>query len=408
MSFFCASVSFLSTLILVYPDSRTGGVTFPVGAPVAGVLEFGVTGVSPAWPHAPTARQPISTAPPTIAKRTPNLPPAARHRAFTISDECTHLKGASHHNSLHAGCPIHAALLAAWVGRHNAGYPFRPQSHRETAGKQAPNTPPLHPIHTMELEAMNEPTQLEAATGTVTDARAFLRITGPDATRWLNGMVTNSIRDLAPGQGNYNFLLNAQGRIQGDCTIYREPTEGDPIFLLVTGATQLETIRTLLDKFIIMDDVELTPIPAEAVPASIREQLPAPLTEPDRILAGTPKFGQDIRTTDLPQETSQTHALHFNKGCYLGQEIVERIRSRGQVHRQLAQFTLSAEPASLPVELTAPGEAPAAGRITSTALYQGTHYGLGIARAEALERHPALDFPGGTATRLAHSPLTSS
>ena len=38
---------------------------------------------------------------------------------------------------------------------------------------------------------------------------------------------------------------------------------------------------------------------------------------------------------DLPQETSQTRALHFNKGCYLGQEIVERIRSRGNVHRHL-------------------------------------------------------------------------
>src|SRR5579884_1228903 len=85
--------------------------------------------------------------------------------------------------------------------------------------------------------------------------RAFLRITGSDATRWLNGMVTNSVQALAPGEGCYNFLLNAQGRILGDCTIYREVTAGAPAFLLETDASQLETIRTHLDKFIIMDDV---------------------------------------------------------------------------------------------------------------------------------------------------------
>src|SRR5580658_2519324 len=85
---------------------------------------------------------------------------------------------------------------------------------------------------------------------------AFLRITGSDATRWLNGMVTNNIAVLAPGEGNYNFLLNAQGRIQGDCTIYRDVTP-EPAFLLSTSASQLEPIRQHLDKFIIMDDVEL-------------------------------------------------------------------------------------------------------------------------------------------------------
>ena len=89
------------------------------------------------------------------------------------------------------------------------------------------------------------------------DDRAFLRITGSDATRWLNGMVTNSIQALAPGEGNYNFLLNAQGRIQGDCTIYCEPDGTAPAFVLETDKSQIEAIQQLLDKFIIMDDVEL-------------------------------------------------------------------------------------------------------------------------------------------------------
>ena len=56
------------------------------------------------------------------------------------------------------------------------------------------------------------------------------------------------------------------------------------------------------------------------------------------ISLGLPRFRIDIRERDLPQETGQQHALHFTKGCYVGQEIVERIRSRGNVHRIFAGF----------------------------------------------------------------------
>ena len=59
-----------------------------------------------------------------------------------------------------------------------------------------------------------------------------------------------------------------------------------------------------------------------------------------RIVAGVPRYGVDIRERDLPQETEQARALNFNKGCYVGQEIVERIRSRGAVHRKFTGFLL--------------------------------------------------------------------
>jgi folate-binding protein YgfZ len=148
---------------------------------------------------------------------------------------------------------------------------------------------------------------------------------------------------------------------------------------------------------------------AGAIPCGLRA------AEALRVLEGTPRYGVDLAERDLPQETSQSRALHFAKGCYLGQEIVERIRSRGAVHRRLAQFTLSAEPAALPFELTATGESTVVGRITSTAHYNGTRYGLGIVRSEALVRsgtsnntdgQPSLDYPGGTATLVPHPPLT--
>jgi folate-binding protein YgfZ len=299
-----------------------------------------------------------------------------------------------------------------------------------------------------------------AAFASIAD-RAFLRITGSDATRWLNGMVTNSVKDLQPGEGSYSFLLNNQGRILGDCTIYRESTE-DPTYLLATDKSQVDAIQQHLDKFIIMDDVELIsaledeqsllilgpeapaqftilglPLPAPlhlattttadgavtlitpagSLPAfelrgsaetiaALRARITIPeatteALEAHRIHAGTPRYGTDIRNTDaakdLPQETAQTHALHFSKGCYLGQEIVERIHSRGNVHRTFAKFTLTGTLPTLPTPLESNGKS--VGELTSAANVGDTILALGYARREALDTHQPLTYSGGTAAQ---------
>jgi folate-binding protein YgfZ len=308
--------------------------------------------------------------------------------------------------------------------------------------------------------------------------RAFLRVTGTDATRWLNGMVSNSIQALQPGEGNYNFLLNAQGRIQGDAMIYRDPAEGEITFLVETETSQRETIQQALDRFIIMDDVEIAPVEGlsgvlvagpqalavvmalgtgnqQAAPCSPGAQAPAPhavslkhtsygsapvwliqafsvlvprfeiwadpataanilselggsgavpvseeALESLRLLEARPRYGVDIRDRDLPQETAQTQALHFSKGCYLGQEIVERIRSRGQVHRRFTAFRLTGElPETLPAPLVAAGKP--AGEITSAALVSLAEgpalVALGYVRQEAVEAKLELAYAGGVA-----------
>jgi aminomethyltransferase len=71
-----------------------------------------------------------------------------------------------------------------------------------------------------------------------------------------------------------------------------------------------------------------------------------------RIENGKPRYGEDIRETSLPQETQQMHAVSFNKGCYLGQEIVERIRAQGRVNKKLMRVVLEG------------GEVPVAGTKT--------------------------------------------
>src|ERR1700741_247850 len=81
----------------------------------------------------------------------------------------------------------------------------------------------------------------------VTDlsGRAKIRLTGSDRVRWLNGMVTNNIRDLAPGHGAYAFLLNPQGRILGDLYAYN-PGES---LLVDTDRSQMEKILAVFDKY---------------------------------------------------------------------------------------------------------------------------------------------------------------
>jgi folate-binding protein YgfZ len=114
-----------------------------------------------------------------------------------------------------------------------------------------------------------------------------------------------------------------------------------------------------------------------------------------RVLEAIPLYGVDLNDRDLPQETGQTRALSFSKGCYLGQEIVERIRSRGKVNRQFRQFELSSRPESLPLDLLGNGQS--VGRITSCASLPEV-LALGFIRVEVMERGEAITYDGGIAT----------
>ena len=258
--------------------------------------------------------------------------------------------------------------------------------------------------------------------------RGMLVLTGDDRVRWLNGMVTNNIRDLALNHGNYSLLLNAQGRIQGDIVAYNR----GEYFVLTAELSQMERILAIFDKYIIMDDVEVTNVSNKltaigiAGPKSldllIRAGFNLPTLQPGevldlewhhlgisvakglgdwgesyeiwihpdnapklwdalvtagakpvgiqtlewlRMLNGIPRYGLDMTERYLPQETGQDRALHFSKGCYLGQEIVERIRSRAQLHRTLAGFDVQG-PAPAPGEAILSGDRKI-GEITSAA-----------------------------------------
>jgi tRNA-modifying protein YgfZ len=110
-----------------------------------------------------------------------------------------------------------------------------------------------------------------------------------------------------------------------------------------------------------------------------------------RLENGIPRYGDDITERFLVQETQALHGVHFTKGCYLGQEIVERVRSRGQVHRLLTPIRIKGSSAVPPgTKFTAEGvnAAEVTSAVYSPALDEVV--GLAYARTEALHHKPPL------------------
>jgi aminomethyltransferase len=273
--------------------------------------------------------------------------------------------------------------------------------------------------------------------------RGKIRALGEDRARLLHAMTTNHVQQLKPGEGCYAFFLSAQGRILSDVNLFCLPE----YFLLDTEPEARKKVFEHLDKFIIADDVTLedvtettttvnlegpeaeemleflkAPVPVSPygieawgdrwiarvnstgtngfsifAPSEQKADLIAQLesagaVEADeetahvvRLENGKPRYGVDITEAHIPQETQQKHALHFSKGCYLGQEIVERVRSRGHVNKMLAPLEIDEEePPSPGAKIQSAGKD--VGEITSAAFSPARNkvVALAIVRVDAL------------------------
>jgi len=280
-------------------------------------------------------------------------------------------------------------------------------------------------------------------------ARGKIQLTGEDRARLLHAMSTNHIQQLTPGTGCYAFFLNDKGRVLSDANVLCLADR----FLLDVEPEAREPLYQHLDRFIIADDVALED--QTATTATIAVEGPdsvevlrragatppeqdyataawgawlvarlnstgspgffvfAPVADKPKLIAqleaasalaadadayrvvrlehGKPRFGEDLSDRYLAQEANQPHALHFSKGCYLGQEIVERVRSRGQVHRVLMPLLLNTETPPAPgskltigadqaAEITSAAFSPALGRVVA----------LGYVRTEHARPHTAM------------------
>ena len=282
--------------------------------------------------------------------------------------------------------------------------------------------------------------------------RGLIRATGTDRARLFHAMSTNHVQELTPGQGCFTFFLTAQGKILSDANIY---CQKDSILLDVEPEAR-QPLLDHLNNFIIADDVALQDQSAQRCVIAVEgpgtskvlESVGADMPPPagftqwnDGIIAGVtstgaagvrfiipagdkdatwewllglgaleasplevqavrienarPRFSEDFDNTCLVQEVRLMHAVHSNKGCYLGQEIVERVRSRGQVHRQLVSLHL--ETLQPPGPGTNIGHEEAnVGTITSSAYSPaaGRVIALGFVRSQFASPDTILDVAG--------------
>jgi folate-binding protein YgfZ len=250
--------------------------------------------------------------------------------------------------------------------------------------------------------------------------RSRICLTGGDRARFLNGQVTNNVKDLRAGEGCYAALVTAKGKLQSDLNVYSLANE----LLLDFEPGLAEAVAQRLEKYIIADDVQVVDVTphygllsvqgpkSEEVARNVGSSLELPARpmafttvhdpalgeiylmnqprlgtsgfdlfvpvaalgtvmdkliaavkpsggrpcgwqalETARIEAGIPRFGVDMDETNLaPEAGIESRAISYSKGCYIGQEVIARIRTYGQVTRALRGLRLADDLKVLPVK----------------------------------------------------------
>ncbi len=273
--------------------------------------------------------------------------------------------------------------------------------------------------------------------------RTLLKLSGEDRIRFLNGQVTQDLKKLQPGQAARAAVITAKGRLEADCRI---GATADALWI-ETDAPLREPLRTRLEKFIVADDVTVedvsdlyrlahlagsTAMPKDAPPGTISlssarfrepgldlwipasslwnpQSSPLPDWEPVRIARGLPGWGTDVGPDTLPPEAGfESDAISSTKGCYIGQEVISRLRSVGHVNRHLCvlacPLTSSTSPSfSLPATCTSVNDPKPIGSLTSLTLFGG--HVLALAMIQRTHANPGNSvLAGGTTwTILRHA-----
>lgn len=174
----------------------------------------------------------------------------------------------------------------------------------------------------------------------------IVRATGEDRARFLHGMCTANVQTLAEGGWTRAAMLNIKGRVTAIIEIVNR---GDHMLVLCEPG-QGDKVIGLLSKHAIMDEVEFTAVdlPLSRVwtdPASVWTAAPrfeaavGPASEHAveamRVAAGMPRYGVDVTEDNFPFESLLGRHVDYEKGCYIGQEPVYRVYSKGQPSKML-------------------------------------------------------------------------
>lgn len=288
---------------------------------------------------------------------------------------------------------------------------------------------------------------------------ALLRVTGEDAPTYLQSQFSNDLfRPVRDNPATYGLWLDRKGRIRADSLMLQC---GPEEFLLLSEHCPADLLRAIVEENIVADEVEIEDITGQAsclrlwgaAASAIASQLslgpgsfqnqegcylwlePAPGTRPEllllavgetpadtllqrirpaqistsvlsaseaearRIQAKRPAIPQDLGPADLPQEGGlESYAVSFNKGCYLGQEVMARLKAMGTPRRSLHRVILHARPAKLPCPVYA-GERQA-GEVRSAVNNPQGAFALALLKNAALDQALTLGAPDGPALSL--------
>ncbi len=171
--------------------------------------------------------------------------------------------------------------------------------------------------------------------------RDTVRVTGPDTWTFLQSLLSQDVADLADGASLPTLLLTPQGKVDVAGAVTRD---GDDAFI-DTDPGWGERLVASLTRFKIRTKVELSVEPAPEIDADAFA-----VEEAARIAAGIPRMGADLDDSVIPQEAFlELDAVSFTKGCFIGQELVCRIDSRGHVNRFLRHVVPPDSDVTLPV-----------------------------------------------------------
>jgi len=263
---------------------------------------------------------------------------------------------------------------------------------------------------------------------------SVLRVRGEDRVSWLNGQLTNDVRQIPEGSSVHALAVNVRGKILAE-TWTTEDAANESLLLIVPSAIQA-TLLENMERYIIMEDVELSAAPQlrvlglegplaqaaaaqltaanavqrswsplglggavwlgeDAALAAVTAQLAADpqitavsreAYELVRLRRAVPRYGVDYDEHQYPQEAGLKDLVSFKKGCYLGQEVVCTLENRGRLSRHLCSLRgTSPQPLAAGTSLHPQGSAASeepVGTITSAVWdpERGVHHALGYVR----------------------------
>jgi tRNA-modifying protein YgfZ len=252
--------------------------------------------------------------------------------------------------------------------------------------------------------------------------RAKLRITGADRLRFLNGQITNDLRKASETSAIEACILNAKGKTDAHVFV---SALGES-FLVDAAAGLQEKLKIRLERYVIADEVQIEDVTDQfSIFHLLSQQAPAPLTrrvvsvqrfakpgwdiwgdaeehdalsqelssqwrlydfsaaEAIRIEQGIPSWGHELTEAIIPIEANlEQRAIDYQKGCYIGQEVISRIKMSGQTNKRLCGLIsldcVPLEPGMKLVSSSSPGKE--IGWITSATRSQTQEIALGYVK----------------------------